>query len=156
MIDVIACPNCQRMLNLPPDCEGQEVQCPSCKTQFRAVAPAPPVTPFVPGPAVPAPPAITIHEEEIDPGSPPPPSRRTRPRPRPQNVARPSKSSGAKAVWMVPVGAVILMTCLCGLINSLDRRHHEMPPRPQVMLKQPNNGFGNKDGVPLVGVQPLP
>ena len=150
MIDVIACPNCQRKLNLPPECEGQEVQCPGCKTQFRAVPQAPPVSPLaVTTPAFPAPPAVTVREEEIDPGTLPPPSTpRGRPRPLLRNAPRPSRSSGAKAVWMVPVGGVIVMTCLCGIFRSLDRGHHQVAIPPHVVVKQddPKDWPGNPVG----------
>ena len=135
MIDMITCPNCQRKLNLPPECEGQEVQCPSCKTQFRAM-PAPPRQPTaLPTPPVPS---LTVHAEEVDPGTWPPPSpRRSRPRAGASVglPTRPSKASNGKFLFLLPVGGIVLMACLCGVIRSLDRRDHA------VVHNAPNFGF---------------
>ncbi len=41
MSGLVACPNCQRALQLPADQIGQEVQCPACNARFVAQAPAP-------------------------------------------------------------------------------------------------------------------
>ena len=42
MAEIIACPACQRKLQVPADFFGKLVQCPECKHSFTAGAPAPP------------------------------------------------------------------------------------------------------------------
>src|SRR5205085_8496305 len=56
---LIACPSCQRQLNVPDNAVGKQVRCPApdCGTIFYVPAAAPPaaVAPAVPKPAVPRP-----------------------------------------------------------------------------------------------------
>ena len=40
MAQILACPNCQRQLQIPESFTGQLVQCPDCRHQFEAQAPA--------------------------------------------------------------------------------------------------------------------
>lgn len=40
MADIVACPNCQRQLQVPETFFGQQVQCPDCRHLFQAEPPA--------------------------------------------------------------------------------------------------------------------
>ncbi len=54
MAEIIACPSCQRQLQVPETFFGQTVQCPDCQHQFQAVAPTSAVQSAAPAAAKPA------------------------------------------------------------------------------------------------------
>lgn len=51
MADIVACPNCQRQLQVPDAFFGQQVQCPDCRHLFQAEPPANSVQSAAPSPA---------------------------------------------------------------------------------------------------------
>jgi hypothetical protein len=52
---LIACPGCNRQLNVPEQSAGQRVRCPLCQVEFQAPAAASAPTPPAPAPAAPSP-----------------------------------------------------------------------------------------------------
>ena len=122
MADVISCPQCQRRLNLPDECRGQDVRCPSCRTTFSSLPMAAPVEeeiPFVIPVEVPA----GWDGAEVSPPLALDPSRRTR-----------RKKAGSSG-WAVALAVIVMigggLTVFAGILFMIDSdRPPPAPSRP--------------------------
>lgn len=146
MIDTIVCPSCRRTLATSGEAHGQEVQCPSCKAQFRvSTLPAP--RPTVASPA-------SVAVELPAPGTAPnrPPVRGSaddRPRgPRPRTESRGSarKATGSRRKPMLAV-IFVASACILAACCWLGRFTNGPNGWRQAQLPEAPVDWGDQNGI---------
>src|SRR5258708_6809573 len=151
MIDTIVCPGCRRTLTTSGEALGPEVQCPSCKAQFRVgESPAPRAT-------VPSPASVAVELPAAGTAADRPPFRgsagdrpRGGPRPRAESRASARKATGSRRK---PILAVIFVAsaCILAACSGLGLFYWDATNGPngwlQAQLPEAPAEWGDQDGM---------
>ncbi len=137
MQEIVACPECRRRLQVPPEVMGQRVQCPSCATTFIAAHGPPPVVTPAPAPTgsvtVDSPGAKQVPIDIVSPDAdemPQLPSAKAKRRFRELPAPKPASSLRKVVILGAIIAfAVVLVVCITAFnTGPVGRRHN--PPVP--------------------------